>query len=131
GGVQLGRGYLRRPALTAERFVPDPWAGETVAGSRLYRTGDRVCHRVDGDIDYLGRVDHQVKLRGFRIELGEIEAVLCQHDGVREAAVELLGSGAEARLAAYLVAAEGPDTTVDDATDGGGTQSWLEEIEKT
>ncbi|HEX6292535.1 MAG TPA: amino acid adenylation domain-containing protein, partial [Herpetosiphonaceae bacterium] len=77
GGVGLARGYLGRPDLTAERFLPDPFSG--VAGSRLYRTGDLVRYLPNGDLDYIGRIDHQIKLRGYRIELGEIEAALRQH----------------------------------------------------
>src|SRR6185369_2529542 len=73
GGVQVGRGYLGRPDLTAERFLPDS-AGEP--GARLYRTGDLARHRHGGEVEYLGRSDHQVKIRGVRIELGEIEAAL-------------------------------------------------------
>jgi amino acid adenylation domain-containing protein len=111
GGVQVGRGYLGRPALTARRYVPDPYAeisGER-PGARLYRTGDLARFRPDGAVDFLGRIDHQVKLRGFRIELGEIEAVLESHPGVREAVVTAWGSPGQgpggARLVAYLVAA--------------------------
>ncbi|MCR4542456.1 AMP-binding protein, partial [Pseudomonas sp. 18.1.10] len=83
GGVGLARGYHRRPALTAERFIAHPF----VAGERLYRTGDLARHREDGVIEYAGRIDHQVKLRGLRIELGEIEARLLEHAWVRETAV--------------------------------------------
>ncbi|MFC8452111.1 amino acid adenylation domain-containing protein [Kitasatospora sp. NPDC057223] len=85
GGVQLARGYLNRPPLTADRFVPDPFATEP--GGRLYRTGDLARYRADGAIEYLGRLDHQVKIRGQRVELGEIEAELAQVPGVAAAAV--------------------------------------------
>ncbi len=85
GGVQVGLGYLNRPELTAEKFVPDPFSRNPEA--RLYRTGDLARWLPDGAIDYLGRLDFQVKIRGFRIELGEIEAVLRQHAQVRDAAV--------------------------------------------
>lgn len=85
GGVGVGRGYHRRPGFTAERFVPDPFSPRP--GQRLYRTGDLVRYRADGAIEYLGRLDHQVKLRGFRIELGEIEQALRQQPGIREAVV--------------------------------------------
>ncbi|MGX5796909.1 amino acid adenylation domain-containing protein, partial [Pseudomonas sp. E2-15] len=96
GGTGLARSYHRRPALTAERFVPSPF----IHGERLYRTGDRVCQRADGVIEYLGRLDHQVKLRGLRIELGEIETRLMQHPSVREAVVLVQGGK---QLVAYLV----------------------------
>ncbi|KQM52147.1 non-ribosomal peptide synthetase, partial [Pseudomonas sp. Leaf15] len=96
GGVGLARSYHRRPGLTAERFVPSPF----IRGERLYRTGDRVRQRADGVIEYLGRLDHQVKLRGLRIELGEIETRLMQHPQVREAVVLVQGGK---QLVAYLV----------------------------
>ncbi|MGB5255194.1 MAG: amino acid adenylation domain-containing protein, partial [Sedimenticolaceae bacterium] len=106
GGVQLARGYVGRDDLTAERFVPDPF--NIKPGSRLYSTGDLVRRLPDGCIDFIGRIDHQVKLRGFRIELGEIEAVLLQHSGIRQCAVIVYGTSAEdQRLAAYCVSDDG------------------------
>jgi amino acid adenylation domain-containing protein len=109
-GAGLARGYLRRPAATAERFVPHPWS--TVGGERLYRTGDLVRSRADGNLEFLGRIDHQIKLRGFRIEPGEIETALLAHPGVREAAVMVVGSAApeareHRRLVAWVAGAEG------------------------
>jgi amino acid adenylation domain-containing protein len=102
GGVGLARGYLARPGLTAERFVPDPLGAEP--GGRLYRSGDRARFLAGGEIEYLGRGDQQVKVRGFRIELGEIEAALLRHPGLRQAVV-VARSEAEhgSRLVAYLV----------------------------
>lgn len=75
GGAGLARGYLNRPELTAERFTPDPFSGQP--GARLYKTGDLARRLPNGDIEFLGRIDHQVKIHGHRIELGEIEAALC------------------------------------------------------
>ncbi|MFW9080021.1 amino acid adenylation domain-containing protein [Pseudomonas sp. P2757] len=102
GGYGVARGYLDRPALTAERFVPDPF-GEP--GARLYRSGDQVRLRADGVFDYQGRVDNQVKVRGFRIELGEIEARLMALDSVREAVVLAQQGPNGAQLVGYVVAA--------------------------
>ena len=100
GGVGVGRGYLKRPELTAERFVSDPWS----EGGRLYRTGDRVRWLADGRLEFLGRLDTQVKLRGQRVELGEIEAALHACAGVREAAVVTHGQAQALALVAYVVA---------------------------
>ncbi|HEY2292939.1 MAG TPA: amino acid adenylation domain-containing protein, partial [Thermoanaerobaculia bacterium] len=109
GGAGLAQGYLNRPDLTAERFVPDPFPG--AAGARLYRSGDLARRLPDGDLEYLGRADQQVKISGFRIELGEIEAALGRHPGVREAVVLVrsdrsdgsVGSPEDQRLVAYVV----------------------------
>ncbi len=104
GGLCVARGYHRRPALTAEQFIPDPFSGEL--GERLYRTGDLARYRPDrpdGAIEFVGRVDHQVKIRGFRVELGEIEAALARHPTLREVAVIDREDGPTRRLAAYLV----------------------------
>jgi amino acid adenylation domain-containing protein len=102
GGIGLGRGYLNRPGLTAEKFIPNPFSDQ--AGARLYKTGDQGMYRADGAIEFLGRIDHQVKLRGFRIELGEIEAVLGRHPAVSESVVVALDDvGDIKRLVAYVV----------------------------
>ncbi len=87
GGVALARGYHNRPELTAERFVPNPFSEEP--GSRLYKTGDRARYLSDGNLEYLGRLDDQIKLRGYRIEPGEIQGVLLRHPAVAEAVVIL------------------------------------------
>ncbi|WP_198014534.1 non-ribosomal peptide synthetase [Methylobacter marinus] len=110
GGVQVGRGYLNRPELSAERFIADPFSSDPEA--RLYKTGDLVRWREDGSIEYLGRNDFQVKIRGFRIELGEIEARLAEHPQVRETAVLARedGPGGKQLVAYYTGDA---DVTVD------------------
>ena len=111
GGIGLGRGYLNRPDLTAEKFIPDPFGP---AGSRLYKTGDLTRYRPDGNIDYLGRIDHQVKIRGFRIELGEIEAQLMAYPSIKEAVVLAREDQPnDKRLVAYLVESETGTTQID------------------
>ena len=106
GGPGVARGYLGRPELTAERFVPDPFGGDP--GRRLYRSGDLVRFRPDGDVEFLGRVDDQVKIRGFRIEPGEVAAALRRHPGVREAVVVARDLPGGAALVAYVVSTEEP-----------------------
>jgi len=101
GGVGVGRGYLRRPGLTAERFVPDAMSRRPSA--RLYRTGDLARHRGDGAVEFLGRIDHQVKIRGRRIELGEVEHALLGLRDVRAAVVTVAGEESRRRLVAYVV----------------------------
>jgi amino acid adenylation domain-containing protein len=100
-GVGLARGYINNPALTAERFVPDPYAPE--AGARMYRTGDLARFGDDGVIEFLGRSDHQVKIRGFRVELAEIEQTLAKHPSVKECVVELQGGAEDSKLVAFFV----------------------------
>nr|BDT34839.1 non-ribosomal peptide synthetase [Myxococcus sp. MH1] len=112
GGVGVARGYLGRPELTADRFLPDPF--NPVPGARMYRTGDLVRYLPTGDLDFIGRIDTQVKLRGFRIELGEIESTLLQHAAVRAAVVLAReDSHGARRLVAYLVLAPGQELEVD------------------
>jgi len=105
GGVGLARCYQNRSALTAERFIPDPFSERP--GARLYRTGDLARYRADGEIEYISRTDHQVKIRGFRIELGEIETALLQHEGIKEAVVIVREDSLEdKRLVAYITGNE-------------------------
>ncbi|WMN15882.1 amino acid adenylation domain-containing protein [Pseudomonas piscis] len=100
GGLGVARGYLDRPGLTAERFIPDPYS---TSGARLYRSGDLTRYRTDGLVEYVGRVDHQVKVRGFRIELGEIEARLLEQDPVLEVAVIAQPGPSGQQLVGYIV----------------------------
>ncbi|MEH2382478.1 MAG: amino acid adenylation domain-containing protein [Nostoc sp.] len=102
GGDGLARGYLNRLELTAEKFIPNPFENSKV--SRLYKTGDLARYLPNGEIEYIGRIDHQIKVRGFRIELGEIEALLCQHPAVRETVVIIRSDSADSqRIVAYVV----------------------------
>lgn len=111
GGHGLSRGYLDRPELTAQKFIPHPFS--TSAGARLYKSGDLARHLPSGELEYLGRIDRQVKIRGFRIELGEIEAVLGRHERVQEAVVVTLDEKEQGdkQLVAYIVTAEGQSVT--------------------
>ena len=111
GGAGLARGYYESAGMTAERFVPHPFSRR--GGERLYRTGDVARYLEGGEIEYLGRLDHQVKMRGFRIELGEIEAAVCALPGVREAVLEVrAGAETEKRLVAYVVCEEGMEVSL-------------------
>src|SRR6202035_5247108 len=102
GGGNLARGYLNRPQLTAAKFIHDPFSRNPTA--RLYKTGDIGRFLSDGNIEYLGRLDHQVKIRGFRIELGEIEAALKRHSSVKDcAAITHVSDSGQMRLVAYIV----------------------------
>lgn len=112
GGDGLARGYLNRPELTAEKFISDPFDGRS--GAQVYKTGDLVRYRPDGQIEFLGRVDNQVKVRGYRIELGEVETVLAEHEGVREAVVVARKDQGDKHLAAYVVPRPGKILIPDD-----------------
>ncbi|MEM7583893.1 MAG: amino acid adenylation domain-containing protein [Acidobacteriota bacterium] len=113
GGQGLARGYLGRPARTAESFVPHPWS--TASGGRLYCTGDLVRWRADSELEFLGRIDHQIKIRGLRIEPGEIEALVARHPAVDEVAVVMQQSRTGAHLVAFLVLAEGNEKPAEGA----------------
>ena len=119
GGAGLARGYLHHSALTAERFIPDPFAQRP--GSRLYKTGDVARYRADGEIEFIGRVDHQVKVRGYRIETGEVEAALMEHGGVRQCVVVAREDGESGkRLVAYVVVEDAVEST------GAEVSEWRE-----
>jgi amino acid adenylation domain-containing protein len=107
GGASVGRGYLGRDTLTAERFLPDRYSNQ--ANARVYRTGDKVRWTAQGDLEFLGRLDDQIKMRGFRIELGEIEQVLARHAEVLSCVVAVCGSGDASRLVAYYISDTGKD----------------------
>jgi acyl carrier protein len=120
GGVGVGRGYLNQPTLTAEKFIPNPFAPRSRSGARLYRTGDLARYLPDGNIEFLGRMDDQVKIRGFRIELGEIEATLGRHPNVQAAVVvarDLEHRLGDKRLIAYIVSKHEPAPTADELRD--------------
>ena len=122
-GIQVGRGYHGRPGLTAERFVPDPLAAE--GGARMYRTGDRARWLASGEVEYLGRLDAQVKVRGFRIEPGEIESALRRHPSVGDAAVVVRTDAGRAQLVGYVVAAQ--DAAVDAEALRAHLAAWVPE----
>ncbi len=105
GGDGLARGYFNRPDLTAEKFIPNPFSAEP--GERLYRTGDLVRYSTEGEVEFIGRIDHQIKIRGFRVELGEIEAVLHGHADVQDVAVAVRGAGDNKRVVAYVTPRQG------------------------
>jgi amino acid adenylation domain-containing protein len=110
GGAGLARGYLNRPELTAKKFIPNPSAGNAGQSAYLYKTGDLVCQRSDGNLEYLGRLDQQVKVRGFRVELGEIESILGQHPDVEEAVIKASDDAQGNKcLVAYIVSNLVPD----------------------
>src|SRR6185436_1040503 len=120
GGIGVGRGYLKVAPETAERFIPNGFSGEV--GGRRYRTGDLGRYLADGNIEYLGRMDTQVKVRGYRIELGEIEAVLSRHEGGRQCVVMVREDGAaEKQLVAYVVGGTGAAT---------GVKEWREYLKE-
>ena len=130
GGAGLARGYLGRPDKTAERFIPNPFPNHP--SDRLYRTGDLARYRDDGQLEFLGRTDHQVKVRGYRIELGEIETVLEQHPDVKQAVVEARTEGEnDRRLAAYVVPTRSSDVSHPDDSTTERVNQWQEVFDGT
>ena len=119
GGDGVARGYFKRPDLTDAKFVPDPFSA--VSGARMYRTGDLVRYRASGRLEFIGRLDRQVKLRGYRIELGEIEFALGEHPAVREAVVAAQEHGGDRRLVGYIAARTGSSPSANEL------RSYLEE----
>ncbi|MBN3958469.1 non-ribosomal peptide synthetase [Nostoc sp. NMS8] len=116
GGAGLARGYLNKPELTSEKFIPNPFSNEP--GVRLYKTGDLACYRSDGNLEFLGRIDYQVKVRGYRVELGEIEALLGQHPQVQETVVVAREDiPNDRRLVAYLVSDKKATLSVNELRD--------------
>jgi acyl-CoA synthetase (AMP-forming)/AMP-acid ligase II/acyl carrier protein len=130
GGVGLARDYLHRPALTNEKFIPNPFS--SAYGARLYKTGDLACFLPDGQIAFLGRNDQQVKIRGHRVELGEIEAALNRHPVVQQAVViareDVPG---EKRLAAYIVASQSPDVTTEPGRQAQSVMGLISQLRQT
>ncbi len=113
GGDGLARGYFNRPDWTAEKFIPDPFSAQP--GERLFRSGDLVRFAMDGELEFVGRIDtHIAKVRGFRVKLGEIESILHEHPDVHEAVVAVRGSGSAQRIVAYVAAPQGRDLPADD-----------------
>jgi amino acid adenylation domain-containing protein len=128
GGNGLARGYLKRPELTAEKFVSNPFTADS--GGRIYQTGDLARYRENGTLEFLGRLDHQVKVRGFRIELGEIESLLNCHPAVRQAVVAMIGDASGgASLAAYIVPKGGGETDVQGGA-GKHVEEWRRQWDK-
>ncbi|PCK02582.1 MAG: hypothetical protein COA42_21985 [Alteromonadaceae bacterium] len=125
GGAGLARGYLNRPELSAEKFVELNLFGKA---DRFYKTGDLVRWRPDGNLEYIGRIDHQVKLRGFRIELGEIEAIISQHSAVNEAVVVLYEADNNKRLVAYITLGVGSDSSSDSNSDLSASETMVKTL---